>query len=241
MNVDTEKLLAAFPDLDRTALAAMSPADQAATIIRMGQVAMMVINEALGEPLHATIALGLYAKALAKVMLELLKDDTEVYKQFVQNPSFKRFVTDMVFGLTSGSATPTTDKRPSSRPPGGKRLALDERLAQSADPRDRLGSVLLGLLEKTRRITLGDAIRAAEKLALGDDDALAAVERLARSETASIQRFYVDRSGAQPRIVSADEVRERSTKSTDGRHEWASVIEVVWAASEADAIAGGAA
>ena len=39
-------------------------------------------------------------KALAKVMLEVLKDDTEVYKQFVQNPSFKRFVTDMVFGLT---------------------------------------------------------------------------------------------------------------------------------------------
>lgn len=34
-------------------------------------------------------------------MLELLKDDTEVYKQFVQNPSFKRFVTDMVFGMTS--------------------------------------------------------------------------------------------------------------------------------------------
>ena len=40
-------------------------------------------------------------KALAKVMLEVLKDDTEVYKQFVQSPSFKRFVTDMVFGLTN--------------------------------------------------------------------------------------------------------------------------------------------
>jgi type I restriction enzyme R subunit len=39
-------------------------------------------------------------KALAKVMIEVLKDDTEVYKQFVQNPSFKRFVTEMVFGLT---------------------------------------------------------------------------------------------------------------------------------------------
>jgi len=43
-------------------------------------------------------------KALAKVMLEVLKDDTEVYRQFVQNPSFKRFVTDMVFGMTSESA-----------------------------------------------------------------------------------------------------------------------------------------
>jgi type I restriction enzyme R subunit len=40
-------------------------------------------------------------KALAKVMLTLLKDDTQVYKQFVENESFKRFVTDMVYTLTS--------------------------------------------------------------------------------------------------------------------------------------------
>jgi type I restriction enzyme R subunit len=39
-------------------------------------------------------------KALAKVMLTLLKDDTQVYKQFVENESFHRFVTDMVFTLT---------------------------------------------------------------------------------------------------------------------------------------------
>jgi type I restriction enzyme, R subunit len=40
-------------------------------------------------------------KALAKVMLTLLKDDTQVYKQFVENESFRRFVTDMVFTMTS--------------------------------------------------------------------------------------------------------------------------------------------
>jgi type I restriction enzyme R subunit len=39
-------------------------------------------------------------KALAKVMLTLLKDDTQVYKQVVENESFHRFVTDMVFDLT---------------------------------------------------------------------------------------------------------------------------------------------
>jgi type I restriction enzyme R subunit len=32
----------------------------------------------------------------------LLKDDTQVYKQFVENESFRRFVTDMVFTMTSG-------------------------------------------------------------------------------------------------------------------------------------------
>lgn len=40
-------------------------------------------------------------KALQRVMLDLLKDDTEVYKQFVQNEAFQRFVTDMVFQLTN--------------------------------------------------------------------------------------------------------------------------------------------
>jgi type I restriction enzyme R subunit len=40
-------------------------------------------------------------QALAKVMQHLLKDDTQVYKQFVENESFKRFVTDMVYQMTS--------------------------------------------------------------------------------------------------------------------------------------------
>ncbi len=40
-------------------------------------------------------------KALAKVMLTLLKDDTQVYKQFVENESFRRFVTDLVFAITN--------------------------------------------------------------------------------------------------------------------------------------------
>ena len=42
-------------------------------------------------------------QALAKVMQHLLKDDTQVYKQFVENESFKRFVGDMVYALTSES------------------------------------------------------------------------------------------------------------------------------------------
>lgn len=41
--------------------------------------------------------------ALMRVVGPLLKDDTEFYKQFVQNESFKRFVTDMVLNLTTGS------------------------------------------------------------------------------------------------------------------------------------------
>ena len=40
-------------------------------------------------------------QALAKVMQHLLTDDTQVYKQFVENESFKRFVGDMVFAITN--------------------------------------------------------------------------------------------------------------------------------------------
>lgn len=41
-------------------------------------------------------------QALGKVMQALLRDDTQVYKQFVENPAFKRFVSNMVYSLTAG-------------------------------------------------------------------------------------------------------------------------------------------
>jgi type I restriction enzyme R subunit len=54
--------------------------------------------------------------ALMRVVGPLLKDDTEFYKQFVQNESFKRFVTDMVLNLTTELRSPgfasTRDARP---------------------------------------------------------------------------------------------------------------------------------
>jgi len=40
-------------------------------------------------------------QALGKVMQHLLKDDTQVYKQFVENDSFRRFVGDMVYAITN--------------------------------------------------------------------------------------------------------------------------------------------
>ena len=38
-------------------------------------------------------------KALLRVMTSVMKDDTELFKQFMDNPSFKRWLTDTVFGL----------------------------------------------------------------------------------------------------------------------------------------------
>jgi type I restriction enzyme, R subunit len=43
-------------------------------------------------------------KALARVMTAVLKDDTELFRQFMDNESFRRWLTDTVFGLTYGTA-----------------------------------------------------------------------------------------------------------------------------------------
>ena len=45
-------------------------------------------------------------KALVRVMTSVMKDDTELFKQFMDNDSFKRWMTDTVFGLTYGDGRP---------------------------------------------------------------------------------------------------------------------------------------
>jgi type I restriction enzyme R subunit len=45
-------------------------------------------------------------KALARVMTAVLKDDTELFKQFMDNDSFRKWMGDTVFGLTYRSGAP---------------------------------------------------------------------------------------------------------------------------------------
>jgi type I restriction enzyme R subunit len=42
-------------------------------------------------------------KALARVMTAVLKDDTALFKQFSDDESFRKWLTDTVFGLTYDS------------------------------------------------------------------------------------------------------------------------------------------
>ena len=39
-------------------------------------------------------------KALERVVVSLMRDDTELFKQFMDNDSFRRWLTDTVFNLT---------------------------------------------------------------------------------------------------------------------------------------------
>jgi type I restriction enzyme, R subunit len=45
-------------------------------------------------------------KALGRVMTAVLKDDTELFKQFMDNESFRRWLTDTVFGITYERPSP---------------------------------------------------------------------------------------------------------------------------------------
>ena len=51
-------------------------------------------------------------QALGREMQILLRDDTQIDKQFVENESFKRFVGDMVFAMTG-------QPQRTELPPGG--------------------------------------------------------------------------------------------------------------------------
>ena len=53
-------------------------------------------NAKLNTPHTARLA---HDQALGKVMHLLLKDDTQVYKQYVESESFRRFVGDLVYAL----------------------------------------------------------------------------------------------------------------------------------------------
>ena len=55
-------------------------------------------NAKINTPHTARLA---HDQALKKVMQLLLKDDTQVYKQFVEHEAFRRHITDLVYSLTN--------------------------------------------------------------------------------------------------------------------------------------------
>ena len=51
-------------------------------------------------------------KALGRVMTRLVKDHTQLFKQFMDNEGFRRWLTDMVFALTYDRSEPRNATRP---------------------------------------------------------------------------------------------------------------------------------
>jgi type I restriction enzyme, R subunit len=102
------------PELDRLSNILKSFNDQFGTLFTDGDRVLRKIKEDIAPKVAADLAYQNakkntpntarieHDKALQQIMLTLLKDDTDVYRHFVGNESFKRFITDMVYGLTNG-------------------------------------------------------------------------------------------------------------------------------------------
>ncbi len=78
-------------------------ADRVVTRIR-NDIAPRVASDAAYQNAKANTphtARMAHDQALGKAMQVLLKDDTQIYKQFVENESFRRFIGDMVYSITS--------------------------------------------------------------------------------------------------------------------------------------------
>jgi type I restriction enzyme R subunit len=101
------------PELDRLSNILKSFNERFGTLFADGDRVVQRIREDIAPKVAADVAYQnakantphtarmAHDQALGKVMQLLLKDDTEIYKQFVQNESFKRFVSDIVYGMTS--------------------------------------------------------------------------------------------------------------------------------------------
>ena len=49
----------------------------------------------------ATTARVEHEKALARAMLSVMKDDTQLFKMFSDNDGFRRWISDMTYGIVS--------------------------------------------------------------------------------------------------------------------------------------------
>ena len=101
------------PELDRLSNILQAFNDQYGTLFDDGDRVLRRIREDIAPKVAADAAFQnakantphtarmAHDAALGRVMQVLLKDDTQVYKQFVENESFRRAVTDMVFTIAN--------------------------------------------------------------------------------------------------------------------------------------------
>jgi type I restriction enzyme R subunit len=101
------------PELDRLSNILQAFNDQFGTLFDDGDRVVRRIRDDIAPKVAADVAFQnakantphtarmAHDAALGRVMQLLLKDDTQVYKQFVENESFRRAVTDMVFTIAN--------------------------------------------------------------------------------------------------------------------------------------------
>lgn len=95
---------------------------------------------------------------------------------------------------------------------------------------------LCAIYEHYRRVTLGDALRLAEERKLAPDDALALLGRMAERFHPRPTMRWVIHDGGPARCVTSDVLMVKMLLPPAEFNAWARLVEIVWAASEQDAL-----
>lgn len=178
-------------------------------------------------------------KALNRVVLELLSDHTELFKQFSDNPNFKRWLTDMVFDVTY-----------QQNPTHGARGVEDVRMRALAVVRDRFGAavvwsqavdMLLDRLVAGERNSLGIA-----DLALIEETSSLSVSHvlfpvlnlLSANDVGILNREFVRLGSTDTQQMSFDEVRLLAQEDLES-DDWAERLSIRWALQDAQRSAHG--
>lgn len=179
-------------------------------------------------------------KALNRVVLELLSDHTELFKQFSDNPNFKRWLTDMVFDATY-----------QQNPANGTHGAEDARMRALAVVRDRFGAAVVWSQAVD---TLLDRLAAGGRNNLGIAD-LALIEEvsglsvshvllpvlnlLSANDVGILSRDFVHVDSADTKQTkNFDEVRLLASENREGS-DWAKRLSIRWTLQDAQRSAHG--
>jgi type I restriction enzyme, R subunit len=170
-------------------------------------------------------------KVLNRVVLELMADHTELFKQFSDNQDFKHWLTDLVFGVTYRPDQP----RSPGRLNGLKVQALGIVRSRFGEAPIWSNAVeaLFARLDAGERDHLNLADLAAIEMAQGlsvTNILFPVLNLMSADDTAVLRREFIEEDGLQVKAaLSFDDVRQiaRASTATDGS-DWADRLSIRW-------------
>jgi type I restriction enzyme R subunit len=134
--------------------------------------------------------------ALQRVMTELLADHTELFKQFSDNPSFRKWLSDTVFGLTYEA--PVEIGSEATRYPVEQAENLIRRQFGAEEKWVRINHMIWNYFKahKGKRLGLSEIRRIASSMNISIDDVLSVLSVLAGPRQEFIRRVYYQRASA---------------------------------------------
>lgn len=182
-------------------------------------------------------------KALNRVVLELLADHTELFKQFSDNPNFKRWLTDTVFDVTYRPNQPIT----ADRLEGRKVHALSivrSRFGEAAIWSTAVEALFAHLDEGDRDyLNLADltAIEISRNLSV-TNILFPVLNLLSANDVSVLRREFIegDESG-DPNVLSFDDVRQAACAASIAAEspDWADHLSIRWTLPQESAVTRG--